>query len=437
VDTRVAEREAKAITAIEAVQAAVLSAALTSFWLVVTPLVQQPACCDAGEYLRLARDPTSPMLRPYSMRVLVPWLVHALGGDVVTTFHAVSLVCLAITGWLMYLLARQLGVAHGYALLATAALLCSRGWLFFFYDPYLTEPAAFLLLTAAFLVLVRNRRTWLIAPLLVLMAATREQFIGFALPTYFWLSHRHLDWRALSQTIGLLLPALVVFAALATLPHVLPPTPFSQPMGFAYTLDRRMEGDGWLWFASAFAMSLGVWWPLAVASLRVDRFRRLSWWLIPVLAYLILIGWDWSRYAMYAFPVVMAAGGGIGRSCWRWSRSRPYSPSLISSPGSRRSTTRDRRCRSACSSSWPQSPSSSRAIDADRLVRNDPTWLVRPSRCRTGPSSVKLQAAPRNSRGSDRQWGGPSLNPVAKQGSRRGRYPKPDHVFADGRAFLD
>ena len=224
VDTRVAEREAKAITAIEAVQAAVLSVVLISFWLVVSPLVQQPVCCDAGEYLRLARDPTSPMLRPYSMRVLVPWLVHALGGDVVTTFHAVSLVCLAITGWLMYLLARQLGVGHGYALLATAALLCSRGWLFFFYDPYLTEPAAFLLLTAAFLVLVRNRRTWLIAPLLVLMAATREQFIGFALPTYFWLYHRHHAWRALSQTIGLLLPALVVFAALATLPHVLPPT---------------------------------------------------------------------------------------------------------------------------------------------------------------------------------------------------------------------
>ena len=292
VDTRVAEREAKAITAGEAVQAAVLSVVLTSFWLVVTPLVQQPVCCDAGEYLRLARDPTSPMLRPYSMRVLVPWLAHALGGDVVTTFHAVSLVCLAIAGWLIYLLARQLGVGHGYALLATAALLCSRGWLFFFYDPYLTEPAAFLLLTAAFLVLVRNRRTWLIAPLLVLMAATREQFVGFALPTYFWLSHRHLDRRALSQTIGLFLPALVVFAALATLPHVLPPTPFSQPMGFAYTLDRRMEGDGWLWFASAFAMSLGVWWPLAVVSLRVDRFRGLSWWLIPVLAYLILIGWS-------------------------------------------------------------------------------------------------------------------------------------------------
>jgi hypothetical protein len=293
-------------TAGQSLQAAALSAALTGLWLVVSPLAQQPVCCDAGEYLRLASDPTDPVLRPYSMRVLVPWLVHALPGDVVTAFHAVSLVCLAATGWVLYLLARELGVAHRYALLATGGLLCSRGWLFFFYDPYLTEPAAFLLLTAAFLVLVRNRHLWLIAPLLALLAATREQFIGFALPTYFWLRQRRFDRRALARTV-----------------EVLPPTPYSVPMGLAYTLERRMEGDGWLWFGSAFAMSLGVWWPLAAASLRVDRFRRLSVWLLPVLAYLVLIGWDWGRYATYAFPVVMVAGA------WTIQQQRRYRPLLL------------------------------------------------------------------------------------------------------------
>ena len=151
---------------------------------------------------------------------------------------------------------------------------------------------------------------------------------------YFWLRQRRLDWRALGRTIGLLLPALVVFAALATLPEVLPPTPYSQPMGFAYTLDRRMEGDGWLWFGSAFAMSLGVWWPLAVASLRVDRFGCPGG--CSRAAYLVLIGWDWGRYAMYAFPVVMVArrlddpaSGATARCCWRWSRRRPSSPGRL------------------------------------------------------------------------------------------------------------
>jgi hypothetical protein len=303
-----AGRVGRATSAGEAVQAALLSLALTVLWSMVSPLARQPVCCDASEYLKLATNPTATVLRPYSMRVLVPWLVHALGGDAVTTFRVVSLVCLTLAAWLVYLLARRLGVGHWYALLALAALACSRGWLFFFYDPYLTEPAAFLLLAAAFLVLVGNRRTWLIAPLLLLLAATREQFVGFALPAYFWLRQRRLDWRAEAQVIGLLMPALLVFAALAIVPEVLPPTPLSQPMGFAYTLDRRMEGDGWLFFGSTFAMSLGVWWPLAVASLRVDRFRRLAWWLLPVLAYLVVIGWDWSRYALYAFPVVMPAG---------------------------------------------------------------------------------------------------------------------------------
>jgi hypothetical protein len=71
-------------------------------------------------------------------------------------------------------------------------------------------------------------------------------------------------------------------------------------------LTKRMDQDGALWFASAFAMSLGAWWPLAVPGLRDEPVRRLAWWLLPVLAN-CLIGWDWSRYATYAFPVLMPA----------------------------------------------------------------------------------------------------------------------------------
>jgi len=41
------------------------------------------------------------------------------------------------------------------------------------------------------------------------------------------------------------------------------------------------------------------------------------------LAYLVLIGWDWSRYAMYGFPVVMAAGA------WTIARQRRYRPLLL------------------------------------------------------------------------------------------------------------
>ena len=230
-------------------QAAVLSVVLISFWLVVTHLSSNPSAAMRAS-IPAGQGPDEPDASPYSMRVLVPWLVHALGGDVVTTFHAVSLVCLAITGWLIYLLARQLGVGHGYALLAGGALV-QPGLALLLRPLRRQNRRRFLLLTAAFLVLVRNRRTWFRCCLLaVLMAATREQFIGFALPTYFWLYHRHHAWRALSQTIGLLgfqrwwcsrpwrhCRMYFLRPILATDGVRLHPR---SPHG----------GDGWLWFAS-------------------------------------------------------------------------------------------------------------------------------------------------------------------------------------------
>jgi hypothetical protein len=42
-----------------------------------------------------------------------------------------------------------------------------------------------------------------------------------------------------------------------------------------------------------------------------------------VLAYLVLIGWDWGRYATYAFPVVMVAGA------WTIQQQRRYRPLLL------------------------------------------------------------------------------------------------------------
>jgi hypothetical protein len=311
-----------AATRAQATQAAGLAVALTAFWRLVTPLVGLPPCCDAGQYLTMATDPGLPVIRPYSSRVLVPWLVHLLGGDPATTYHAVSLACLAAGGLLLYLLARRLGVSHGWALVATAGLLCSRGWVFYLYDPYLSDPAAFALLTGAFLALVRARPTWLAAPLLVLMAGTRELFAGVALPVYAWLRRRRgLDRAAALGTAALLAPALVVYALVLAYAPSLPSVEYSRSPAtvLGHVLRTRMDQDGPFWPASAFAMSLGTWWPLAVAGLGSGPagLRRLAWWLVPVFAN-FLIGWDWSRYALYAFPVVMpAAALTLARSAHR------------------------------------------------------------------------------------------------------------------------
>ena len=288
-----------------------LAVLLTACWRLATPLVGQPVCCDAGQYLRMAADPGEAVIRPYSSRVLVPWLVHLAGGEPAASYHAISLACLAASGLLVYLLARRLGASHGWALVATAGLLCSRGWVFYLYDPYLSDPAAFLLLAGAFLALVRARPTWLVAPLLLLMAGTRELFVGVALPVYAWLARgRRLDRAAALRTAALLAPAGVAYVLVLAYAPSLPSAEYSQSPAtvLGHVLRTRMDQDGPFWLGSAFAMSLGVWWPLAVAGLGSGPapLRRLAWWLVPVFAN-FLIGWDWSRYALYAFPVVMPA----------------------------------------------------------------------------------------------------------------------------------
>ena len=300
-------RTAAPATRGQAAVAGATAVALTVLWRLLSPLAGQPVCCDAGNYLRMAADPGEPVIRPHSSRVLVPRLTHLLGGAP-ATYHAISLACLAGALLVTYLLARRLGATHGWALLAVAGLGCSRGWVFYLYDPYLSDPAAFLLLAGTFLALVRARPTWLVAPLLVLTAGARELFAGAALPIYGWLRGRLLDPRAALRTAALLAPAGIAYALVLAVAPSLPPADYARPAGsvLAGILAKRMEQDGALWFASAFAMSLGVWWPLAVAGLRDAPVRRLAWWLVPVLAN-CLIGWDWSRYATYAFPVVMPA----------------------------------------------------------------------------------------------------------------------------------
>jgi len=294
-------------TRAQAAVAAGLAVALTGFWRLVSPLAGGALCCDAANYLRMAADPGQPVIRPHSSRVLVPWLTHLLGGGR-ATYHAITLACLAGALLLTYLLARRLGASHGWSLLAMAGLACSRGWVFYLYDPYLSDPAAFLLLAGTFLALVRARPAWLVAPLLVLTAGARELFAGTALPIYAWLRRRAVDRRAALRTAALLAPAAVAYALVLAVAPSLPPADYQRPATtvVAGIVAKRMEQDGALWFGSAFAMSLGVWWPLAAAGVRAERVRRLAWWLVPVLGN-CLIGWDWSRYATYAFPVVMPA----------------------------------------------------------------------------------------------------------------------------------
>ena len=283
------------------------TASVALAWLLKAPFAPSRFCCDAAIYMAMAQDPSRAEPAPFSSRVLTPWIVHAIGTNPAATYHVVSLICLVATGPLMYLVARRLGVTRQMALLSMAALLLSRGWTFYLYDPWLSDPAAFPLIAAAFLAIVSGR-AWLMAPMLIVLAGTRELFVAIAVPAYAWQAQRYVDIRVGIRVLLQVLPALVGYELLIT--HV----NSTGGLGFGHlSIDQlrlmyeiRLSHNAGFWIANTFALSLGIWWLLAIPSWRHPRIRRLAWWLVPVFLEL-LIGSDWSRYAFYAFPVVMPA----------------------------------------------------------------------------------------------------------------------------------
>ena len=286
--------------------ATALSLGLVALWRLIVPLART-ACCDALQYLAMAGDPARTVPAPYSHRVLAPRLVHLLGGDPATRFHLLSLVCLAATGPLVHVLARQLGASPASALVATAGLLCSRGWAFYLADPWLSDPAALLLVAAAFVALGAGRLRAL-AAILVPLAGTREIFVGLALPVWAWLRQRLGGLTAAAAVALVMLPGCLVWMwIVATVPStgLSGLDRLSAPV-VAEVWRTRVAADGWRWVANAFAMSLGCWWVLAAASWRDPRVRPLGWWLVAVFGQ-CLLGGDWSRFALYAFCVVIPA----------------------------------------------------------------------------------------------------------------------------------
>jgi hypothetical protein len=284
-----------------------VSAATTAAWWLVLPHARGIAG-DPAYYVAMAENPGVPGHTPYAFRILAPWLAHALGGAQHSrlAFHLISLCALAATGPAVYLICRRLGGGPAAALTAMVALLSTPGWLFNVFQPYLIDPVAMLLegwLVAALVV------GWLEAlPLLVILAAfARETYIGYALPVYAWLSRRLVDLRAARTVLFAFGPALVAVWVMRRLLVAggWQTTSELVTAGYRIVRSQRHLGNTPWWVAYAFVGSLGIWWLFAVYAPR--RGGRLWWLLVPVFAQ-FLVGGDWSRFAMYAFPVVMPVG---------------------------------------------------------------------------------------------------------------------------------
>jgi hypothetical protein len=300
--------DGRRLTAEQVLAAVLVAVAVTVTWRLAVP----PArtwCCDASRYIEMARDPSRGVATPFAYRIVVPRLVHLLGGVPQDTFARVSLVLMAATGPLVYALARRLGAVHWAALLAMAGLLSSRAWLYYFSDPWLSDPATMLMVAAAFLVLVSGR-LWLLAAVGVLFAGVRELFAGVAAPAFGWLLGRLGVVRAALAAGLVVLPGVVAYKwIVSTAPTGKDAQGFGQiSLRTTIWLGKFIaERGGMAYFlTAAITLSLGCWWVLAVPSVWDRGVRRLLLWLLPVFGQ-FLIGGDWGRFALYAFPIVIPA----------------------------------------------------------------------------------------------------------------------------------
>jgi hypothetical protein len=204
------------------------------------------------------------------------------------------------------MITRRLGGTHAAALVGVAGLLSLPGWLFNLYQPYLIDPVA-MSLTAWCIAAVAYNWTRILPLLLTGAALARETTTMLLLPLYLVLRRRWLDVGTAGQVVLLMAPALVATWAVRQTQRITgwPTVGELATAGWRTVVDQRLSHDPAYWLWLALAASLGVWWVFGLHGARVAG--RLWWFLIPVFAQFAL-GADWSRFAMYAFPVVIPAG---------------------------------------------------------------------------------------------------------------------------------
>jgi hypothetical protein len=303
--------------------ATALSAALTLGWLAVMPVANaRTSGGDTRWFLLMAGDPKAVSWAPSAFRGLEPWLAHAIGTlpkELGLSSRSYHLIAFCVLTWLSlwmagpaaYLITRRLGGAHGAGMLGMGGLMCLPMWLFFIHQPYLVDAPAMALM-AWTMVAVMHGWMMVLPLMLVLTGLARETVVGFAVPIYMWLRHRWVDLSTAWQVAMMMAPAVVVtWAVRQPMEH----TGYQSTLGLMYAglvkyvipdLTGAREGLNAGYFLTyGFAGSLGIWWVLALAGRR--HGGRLWWLLVPVSAQW-MFGSDYGRYALYAFPVVIAAG---------------------------------------------------------------------------------------------------------------------------------
>jgi hypothetical protein len=318
---RTAMRALAHCTPTELAVAAGVGLVVTAAWILYLPLIDyRTAGGDTTTYLEMARDPKGAHWVPLAFRGLEPWLAHAIGGPdhYVGAFMWLTYGSLVLAGVALYLIVRRLGGPHPAGLVGMAGAMSLPMWTHFLFDPYLVDGPALALLAWSMLALING--WYAVLPLLlVVTGVARETVVGFALPIYMWLRQhtplfplrRNLrawvDLSAAWRTILYVAPALVTIWAMRQAATYLEDSSTLGLMkyGLLQYVGTEVVPRPLFFLTYGIAGSLGLWWVLGLYGRR--HGGRLWWMLVPVFAQW-LFGSDYGRYALYAFPVVVAAG---------------------------------------------------------------------------------------------------------------------------------
>lgn len=270
---------------------------------------------DGHVYVAMAENPGVFTVAPWGYRILNPWLARVLTWplrDHSTAFFWSTVLGLGLGGVLLFLYLRRLGNAVLPALLGLTLFGASGPVGEAVRYQFLAEPLTFLLEMAFLLGIETTAPAGLLALIAVLGVLSKEFFV-FLLPLVWIVGRdRQDDRRALLRTAMVVVPALLLTAALRHVwtPHIRPPLP-------AASLDTLVMAEGRLvqswpeWRGASLLMGLT---PLAIVGAFRKRGRRLATrgaylglvtLVPPFLNPVTFLSDDIPRLLLYALPAAL------------------------------------------------------------------------------------------------------------------------------------
>jgi len=163
---------------------------------------------DGHVYAAMAEEPRVFTVAPWGYRVLAPWLVHLSPWNAARGFGILTPLSLFAAGLGVYACARRLGQGALPGAAAAAAFLASEPVAQILRYVLLAEPTT-LALETLFLYALAAGASWPVVALVGVLGTASKEFFLLLLPAFFLARRRAGAARALLETAGVAVPAVL------------------------------------------------------------------------------------------------------------------------------------------------------------------------------------------------------------------------------------